>query len=116
MDIEVADEAACGAEDSPSATAGRVVLVVTFPRELCTGCAVSRAVADIEDALQRAEGDLAVGSAPEGEMRLFDEIEEVFVPDIRLDDAPAAGKGLGEGGNLGHQPGPAISFGSRTRS
>ena len=49
------------------------------------------------------------------EMRLFDEIEEVVVPDVHLDDAPAAGKGLGEGRNLGHQPVSAMSFGSRTR-
>ena len=43
-------------------------------------------------------------------MRLFDEIEEVVVPDVHLDDAPAAGKGLGEGGNLGHQPVSAMQL------
>ena len=74
-------------------------------------------VADIEEALQRAEGDLAVGRAFEGQMRLLDEIEEVVIPDIHLDDAPASGKRLGEGGNpwpsAGHKG--ASSFGSRTR-
>ena len=45
----------------------------------------------------------------------FDEVEEVVVPDIRLDDAPAAGEGPGEGRNGGHQPGSAKSFGKRTR-
>ena len=49
------------------------------------------------------------------ENRFLDEIEEVVIPNIHLDDAPAAGKGLGEAGNLGHQPVSAMSFGSRTR-
>jgi hypothetical protein len=31
-------------------------------------------------------------------MRFFDEVEEVVFPDVHLDDAPAAGKGLDEGG------------------
>ena len=56
-----------------------------------------------------------MGLALEGEMRLFDKIEEVAVPDVHLDDAPAADKGLGEAGHLGHQPVSAISLGSRTR-
>ena len=99
----------------PSAAASRIILVVSFPREFRAGRAVSRAVADIEEALQRAEGDLAVRRAFERQMRLFDEIEEIVVPDIHLDDAPAAGKGLCEGWNLGHQLVSAMSFGSRTR-
>src|ERR1700722_1993319 len=115
MDVEVADEAAGGTEDSPPTAAGWVVLIMSFPRELRAGGAVAGAVADIEEALQRAEGDLAVGRAFEGQMRLLDEIEEVVVPDIHLDDAPASGKRLGEGGNPGHQPGSASSLGSRTR-
>jgi len=48
-----------------------------LPRELGAGRTVSRAVADIEEALQRTEGNFTVGLALEGEMRLFDEIEEV---------------------------------------
>jgi hypothetical protein len=34
---------------------------------------------------------------------------------VHFDDAPAAGKGLGEAGHLGHQQASAISLGSRTR-
>lgn len=33
-----------------------------------------------------------------------DEIKEVVIPKIYLYDAPTAGNGLGEAGNLGHQP------------
>ncbi len=39
----------------------------------------------------------------------------VVVPDVELDDAQAAGGGLGEGRNSCHQPVSAISSGSRTR-
>jgi hypothetical protein len=46
---------------------------------------------------------------------LFDEIEEVIVPDIHLDDAPATGKCFGEGGDLRHQPVSESNFGNRTR-
>lgn len=60
-------------------------------------------------------GDLSTGLGVECQMRFLDEIEEVVIPNIRLDDAPAAGKGLGEAANLGHQPVSAMSFGSRTR-
>lgn len=38
----------------------------------------------------------------EGEICLFDKIEEVAVLVVHLDDAPAADKGLGEAGHLGH--------------
>jgi hypothetical protein len=48
-------------------------------------------------------------------MRFVDEVEEVVFLDVHLDDAPTAGKSLGEGGSLGHQPTCAMSFGSRTR-
>jgi hypothetical protein len=48
-------------------------------------------------------------------VRLLDKIEEVAVPGVHLDDPPAAGERLGEGRNLGHQPGAASSFGNRTR-
>ena len=45
----------------------------------------------------------------------LDEIKEVFVPNVHLDDTPATGKSLGEGGKLCHQPFSAMSFGNRTR-
>ena len=99
----------------PSATAGGVILIVPFPRELREGRTVAGAVANIEEALQRTEGNLAVRPALKGEMCLFDEIEEVIVPDIHLDDAPATGKCFGEGGDLRHQPVSESNFGNRTR-
>jgi hypothetical protein len=53
-----------------------------------------------QEALESAEGNFTIGLALEGEMRFFDEVEEVVFPDVHLDDAPAAGKSLGEGGSL----------------
>jgi hypothetical protein len=73
MDVEVADQATGGTEDSPVAAAGWVVLVMSFPRELCAGGIAAGALANIEEAHQRAEGDLAVGRAFEGQMRFLDE-------------------------------------------
>lgn len=55
---------------------------------------VSRAITDVKEALRRTEDNFTVGLALEGEMRLFDKIEEVPVPVVRFDDAPAANKGL----------------------
>lgn len=70
---------------------------------------------DLENALQRTERNFT-GLLLESEVRLFDEIEEVAVPVVHFNDVPAAGNGLGQAGNLGDQPLPALSLGSRTRS
>jgi hypothetical protein len=59
----VSDEAACTAKDNPNTTGGRVVLIISLPRELRAGRAVANAIANIEEALQGAEGDLAVRRA-----------------------------------------------------
>ena len=111
----MSDEAACSAKDNPSTTGGRVVLIISLPRELRARRAVAGAVAHIEEALQCAEGDFAVRRAFECQMRRLDEIKEVFVPNVHLDDTPATGKSLGENGKLCHQPFSAMSFGNRTR-
>ena len=100
----MSDEAACSAKDNPSTTGGRVVLIISLPRELRARRTVAGAVANIEEALQCAEGDFAVRRAFECQMRRLDEIKEVFVPNVRLDDAPATDKSLGDGGKLCHQP------------
>ena len=89
--------------------------LVSLPRELRGRRAVAGAVANIEEALQCAESDFAVRRAFECQMRRLDEIKEVFVPNVHLDDTPATGKSLGEGGKLCHQPFSAMSFGNRTR-
>ena len=115
MDVEVPDEAAGSAEGGPPATAGGGVVVLPFPRELRAGRSVACAVAGVEEALECAEGDLAIRRVLEAEMRFLDEVEEVIVPVVHLDDAPAAGEGLGEGWNLCHQAVSAMSLGSRTR-
>ena len=115
MDVEVSDEAACSAKDNPSTTGGRVVLIISSPRELRGRRAVAGAVANIEEALQCAESDFAVRRAFECQMRRLDEIKEVFVSNVHLDDTPATGKSLGEGGKLCDQPFSAMSFGNRTR-
>ena len=68
------DEAAGGADCGPSATAGGIILVVSLPRELRAGGTVSCTVADVEEALERAEGDRR---ALKREVRLLDKVEDV---------------------------------------
>lgn len=54
---------------------------------------VAGAVAHVQEALESPKRDFAIGLALEdGEMRLFDKIEEVAVQDVHLEDAPAAGR------------------------
>src|SRR4051812_28668698 len=114
MDEDVTDEAAGCSESDPSTAAGFVAVVVALPGELGAGGSVPRAITNIEEALHGDEGDLAVRCALEGEVGLFAEVEDVVVPDVHFDDAPAAGEGLGESGGLGHQPGSARSRGRQT--
>ena len=113
MDVEVADEPACGAE-YPSAAGGGVVLIEPLPGELRTGGAVACAVSDVEGALHRDEHDLAVGGAIEGDMGPSP-CRELVVPVVHLDDAPAAGEDLCGGWVLGHQPVSARRRGRHTR-
>lgn len=70
VDVDVADEPACGPESDPTATAGLVAVVGALPGELGTGGTVPCAISDIEKAFYRDEGDLAVGGALEGEGEL----------------------------------------------
>jgi hypothetical protein len=102
----VSDETAFGTKDNPSTTGGRVVLIISLPRELCARRTVAGAVANIEEAPQRAEGDFAVRRAFECQMRRLDEIKEVVVPNVHLDDTPATGKSLGEGKSFAINPFP----------
>src|SRR5215213_6932903 len=83
-------------------------------QELGTGRPVARAIAHIQKALERSEDDLAVRRSREGEVRLFNEIEDIAVPGGHLDKAPASGKRLGEGGHLRHYACPKRR-GRRTR-
>ena len=115
VDVEVADEAAGGTEDSPPTAAGWVVLIMSFPRELRAGGAVGRrsghrgSPSARRRRSRRRTAPLKVRCA--SSMRSRKSLSQ----DIHLDDAPASGKRLGEGGNPGHQPGSASSLGSRTR-
>lgn len=84
MDVEVSDEAACSAKDNPSTTGGRVVLIISLPRELRARRTVAGAVANIEEAVQCAEGDFTVRRAFECQKRRLDEIK-VLVSNVHLD-------------------------------
>src|ERR671920_577262 len=102
MDVEVPDKPSGGSEAGPSSSAGWVIFVMAFPRELSTRRAIARAIAHVEEALERSEDDLAVRGAPERDVCLFDKVEERVVPGVHLDNAPASGKSLGKGGDLRH--------------
>src|SRR5215212_5066835 len=115
MDIEVAHQPSGGSEAGPSSPADRVIVVMALPGELGTGRPVARAVAHIEKALERSEDDLAARRSREGEVRLLDEVEDIVVPGVHLDDAPAPGKRLGKGGHLRHHAPPPKRRGSRTK-
>src|SRR5215213_7434869 len=84
-------------------------------QELGTGRPVARAIAHIQKALERSEDDLAARLSREGEVRLFNEVEDIAVPGIHLDNAPASGKRLGEGGPLRHHAFPPKRRGRRTK-
>src|SRR5579859_1017732 len=114
MDEDVTDEAAGGAERRPAATAGVAVIVRSLPRELCTGRAIARPVADVEIGLDRPEDEFAAVLADEGDMGRFEEIK--VLPPVHLGDPPSPGKGSGKGlGAFRHHEVCAISFGARTR-
>jgi hypothetical protein len=88
-----------------------IAFVVALPGELRANRTFAETVADIEIAIERAPKAISPFALPRKVMWAFlDEIEEVVVPGIRLNDPPAAGKGLGEGGDLGHQPTSARSL------
>ena len=69
VDVEVSDEAACSAKENPATTGGRVVLIISLPRNYAHARAVAGAVSNIEEALQCTEGDFAVRGAFECQMR-----------------------------------------------
>jgi hypothetical protein len=115
VDEEVADETPGCANGGPSTTTGGIVVIVAFPGELGAGRSVARAVANIEEAFEGTEGDLAVRAALEADVGLLDKVEEVIIPGIHLDDPPTASEGFGEGRDLGHQRTSASRAGNRTR-
>src|SRR6185369_9000747 len=115
VDIYVTDKAAGGSDHDPAAATGVFSIIGALPGELCAGRSVSNAVTNIKIAAERDKGDLAIGTGPEGDVRFPALIKVIIVPDIHLDDPPAAGEGLSEGGNLGHQTVSATSVGKRTR-
>ena len=70
-------------ETHPAAATDGIAFVVTLPGELRAGRTFAGAVADIEIAIEGAEGDLAVCTATQGNVGFLDKIEEVIVPGIR---------------------------------
>src|SRR4051794_21459649 len=92
MDVEVSHKPSGGSQAGPPAPTGGIVVVLALPRELGTGRSVTRAIAHVQKALEGTEDNLAVRRPCEGDVRLFDEIEERIVPRVHLDDAPASGK------------------------
>src|SRR3954468_24753546 len=70
-------------------------LVGALPGEADAG----RAVAAVEAALDRAEDELATTLRVEADVGGLDQVEEVAVPQRRLDDAPLAEQGMVAGGH-----------------
>ena len=58
----MSDEAACSAKDNPATTGGRVVLIISLPRNYAHARAVAGAVSNIEEALQCADSRSAAPS------------------------------------------------------
>jgi hypothetical protein len=56
----MADETTAGFDGCPSATASRIAFVISFPRRLGACRSVMRAAANIEEAPERTENNLAV--------------------------------------------------------
>src|SRR5262249_4948741 len=82
---------------------------MTLPGEFGAGRSVSGAIAYVEQTPKSSDGDFTIGGAFEGDVGFLG-IDEV-IPQIGLDDPPAAGKGFGEARRLGHQLVSAKSFG-----
>ena len=108
-------KAAGASQAGPPAPAGGIVVVLALPGELGTGRSVTRAVAHVQEALKGTEDDFSVRRPCEGDVRLFDEIEEGVVPGVHLDDAPASGKRLGKARDLRHHAPAPNRRGRRTR-
>src|SRR5690349_12230903 len=87
MDEDVTDEAACGAQGGPAATAGGGAVVEAFPGELGTGSAVARAVAHVEIGFDSDEHQFATVLATERNVRRSEQVD--LVPLVHLGDPPA---------------------------
>ena len=110
----MANQAPRRADDDPSAAAGRIVVVVALPREPGACRAVAGAIANVEEALSAPKAISPSAAPSNSRCACSTRSRTSLVPDVHLDDAPAASKGLREGGHLCHHPVSAISFGSRT--
>src|SRR3954454_17063865 len=111
---DMAEEAAIGANRCPSTAACFIGIIEALPRELGAGGAVAGDVTDIKEALDGNEGDLASGSALEGNVSLLGKIEHVVAPYIHRNDPPSTGEGV-ERRTPDHQPVSAKSLGKQTR-
>ncbi len=68
---------------------------------------------ELQPGLQGAEGDLAMAVGADDHHRGLDEVEMVALPDVGLDDPPAADHAAPD--RCGHRNGSASSFGIRMR-
>lgn len=76
------------------------ILAIDLAKRSFQVCAKDRGGAVLFDrVLSRARLQQLLSEHSPCIMRLFDEIEDVVVPVVHLDDAPATSEGLGEGGN-----------------
>jgi hypothetical protein len=75
----------------------------------------TRPRADVEEAVDADEGDLAAGTAVEGNVSLLAEIEHVVAPYINGNDPPLTSEGVGKRETPSHQPVSARSLGKQTR-
>src|SRR5947209_8077392 len=113
MDEDVTDEAVCGAQGDPAATAGGAAVVEALPRELSAGGTVARAIAHIEIGFDGEKRQFAAVLAGKGDVRVAEQVD--LVPLVHFGDPPAPGKGAGEARRAPGHLGTPISFGSRTR-
>src|SRR5471032_1297121 len=116
VEEDMAEKAALARRGSPTASRTLIALVDALPGELGDGYAIAAAVANVEPGTHGDEAHLAF-LAVECDEGWLDQVDGIFVPEVHRDDPPATFECERRSGNLlsRHQPGSAISFGSRIR-
>jgi hypothetical protein len=90
MEVDVTDERVIHLEECPSAT-GRVIVVVhTNPAELDNGMSVALDMAAIDVTLDSDEPKAASAVSTELDEGWTEKVNRIAVPEVHLDDLPAA--------------------------